>query len=369
MAENKPYRLIFSGGGTGGHIFPAIAVADKFKEKYPDANILFVGAQGKMEMVRVPKAGYEIIGLWISGLHRRITLQNVLFPIKVLVSYLTARRIIKQFKPDVVIGTGGYASGPIVMAATQAGIPTVLQEQNSYAGLANKNVALRADKICVAYERMERFFPKHKIQITGNPVRSELLKGLPEKSNALEHWGLKEGRQTILIVGGSLGARTINESVLKSLSEWKEKNIQLIWQTGRFYYDEMSRKAKKLDFKDLIITEFIDDMNMAYAAADILISRAGALSISEHCLVKKPVIYIPSPNVAEDHQRKNARALVDKDAAIMIKDIEAREKLAGEVIKLIEDKDRQQELSNNIEKLAKPDATENIVKEIEKLLN
>ncbi|MGK7390993.1 MAG: undecaprenyldiphospho-muramoylpentapeptide beta-N-acetylglucosaminyltransferase [Candidatus Cyclobacteriaceae bacterium M2_1C_046] len=369
MTEKKPYRLIFSGGGTGGHIFPAVAVADRFKEKYPDANILFVGAQGKMEMVRIPKAGYEIIGLWISGLQRRITLQNVLFPVKVIVSYLMARRIIKQFKPDVVIGTGGYASGPIVMAATQKGVATVLQEQNSYAGLANKNVALKADKICVAYENMERFFPKHKIVITGNPVRKDLLKELPSKSEALAYWGLKEDRQTILIVGGSLGARTINDSVLKSLPEWKEHNIQVIWQTGRFYYDEMSRKARKIDYEDLEIKEFIDDMNMAYAAADIIISRAGALSISEHCLIKKPVIYIPSPNVAEDHQRKNAKALVDKDAAIMIKDIEAREKLSGKVTKLIKDKDRQRELSQNIAQLGKPDAAEQIVREIEKLLN
>ena len=367
--ENKSYRLIFSGGGTGGHIFPAMAVADAFKEKYPEANILFVGAQGKMEMSRVPKAGYEIIGLWISGLQRKISLQNALFPLKLIISYFSARKIIKRFKPDVVIGTGGYASGPIVMAATHSGVPTIIQEQNSYAGLANKNVAQKASKICVAHENMDRYFPDEKIVMTGNPVRKDLLNGLPDKQKALAHWDLQDKKPTVLIIGGSLGARTINDSVLKSLEHWKDEDIQVIWQTGRFYFEEVKRKSQPLQYKGLVITEFIDDMNMAYAAADIIVSRAGALSISEHCLVKKPVIYIPSPNVAEDHQRKNAMALVEKSAAVMVKDIDARNKLSQEVVGLLKDNDKQSQLSSNIAKLGKPDATKQIVEEIEKLLN
>lgn len=368
MVTKKPYRLIISGGGTGGHIFPAIAIADRFREKYPDAHILFVGAKGKMEMTRVSRAGYEIIGLWISGLQRRFTLKNLLFPIKVITSYLKARSIVREFHPDAVIGTGGYASGPVMMAATRAGIPALIQEQNSYAGLANKNVAAKAEIICVAYDGMDKFFPKDKIVLTGNPVRQDLTRPLPGKSEALEYWKLSAGKPVVLVLGGSLGARTINNSVLVSLEEWVKNDIQVIWQTGKLYFDEMESKASGYG-KGVIITEFIDDMKMAYAVADIIVSRAGALSISEHCIVKKPVIYIPSPNVAEDHQTKNANALVKKDAAMVVSDKRAPEILAGEVLKLIKDKEKQRSLSGNIGKLAKPHATENIVNEIEKLIN
>lgn len=369
MKAQKPYQLIISGGGTGGHIFPAIAIADKFREKYPDTNILFVGAKGKMEMTRVANAGYKIKGLWISGLQRRLTLQNVLFPVKVLVSYIVARSLIKKFRPDAVIGTGGYASGPIMMAATNSGVPALIQEQNSYAGLANRNVAKKANKICVAYEGMEKFFPADKIRITGNPVRQDIAGQLPDKKTATDHWGLSTEKPVVLILGGSLGARTINDSVLQSVASWIEEDIQVIWQTGKFYFSEMNTKAAQYQDKGIVITEFIDDMKMAYSAADVIVSRAGALSVSEHCLVKKPVIYVPSPNVAEDHQRKNAKALVNKKAAIMISDKKARQKLGSAVISLLQDSEKQKRLSGNIAKLAKPFATEDIVKEIEKLVN
>ena len=368
VRKQKPYRLIISGGGTGGHIFPAIAIADRFKEKHPDSEILFVGALGKMEMTRVPKAGYKIVGLWISGLQRRITLENALFPLKVLFSYFAARKLVKTFKPDVVIGTGGYASGPIMMAATNMNVPAIIQEQNSFAGLANKYVAKKVNKICVAYEGMEKFFPPEKILLTGNPVRQDIAGQLPEKSLALAHWKLAGDKPVVLILGGSLGARTINDSVLESLKKWVDQGINIIWQTGRLYIDEMLHKAAQYKDQGVVITEFIDDMKMAYGAADIIVSRAGAISVSEHCLVKKPVIYVPSPNVAEDHQRKNAKALVKKDAAIMISDKKAREKLAGSVIDLINDTEKQKELSENIGEMAKPKATEDIIKEIEKLI-
>jgi UDP-N-acetylglucosamine--N-acetylmuramyl-(pentapeptide) pyrophosphoryl-undecaprenol N-acetylglucosamine transferase len=369
VKRQKPYQLIISGGGTGGHIFPAIAIADKFREKYPDANILFIGAKGKMEMNRVPKAGYKIEGLWISGLHRRLTLQNVLFPLKVIVSYMVARSLIKKIRPDAVVGTGGFASGPIMMAATNAGVPALIQEQNSYAGLANKKVAKKANKICVAYEGMEKFFPADKIILTGNPVRQDISGQLPDKEAAADHWGLSTERPVVLILGGSLGARTINDSVLESIALWIEEGIQVIWQTGRFYFGEMNSKAAQYINKGIVITEFIDDMKLAYSAADLIVSRAGALSVSEHCLVKKPVIYVPSPNVAEDHQRKNAKALVKKEAALMISDKEARLKLGGAVMDLLKDPEKQKALSENIGKLAKPSATEDIVKEIEKLIH
>lgn len=369
VKRQKPYQLIISGGGTGGHIFPAIAIADKFRDKHPDAHILFVGAKGKMEMNRVPKAGYKIKGLWISGLQRRITLQNVLFPVKLIISYFEASLLIKKLKPDAVIGTGGYASGPIMMAATNAGVPALIQEQNSYAGLANKNVAKKVNKICVAYEGMEKFFPADKIIITGNPIRQNISGQLPDKKAATDYWGLSMNKPVVLILGGSLGARTINDSVLESIASWLEEGIQVIWQTGKFYFSEMNTKAAKYKNKDLIITEFIDDMKLAYGAADIIVSRAGALSVSEHCLVKKPVIYIPSPNVAEDHQRKNAKALVNKEAALMITDKKAKLKLGGAVMDLLKDPEKQKSLSENIGKLAKPYATEDIVKEIEKLIH
>lgn len=369
MVKNKPYRLIISGGGTGGHIFPAVAIADKFREKHPDAAILFVGAQGKMEMTRVPKAGYEITGLWISGLQRKITLSNLLFPVKVLSSYFKARSIVNEYKPDVVIGTGGYASGPMMMAATRVGIPTVIQEQNSHAGLANRNVADKVNTICVAYEGMEKYFPKEKIVFTGNPVRMSMVENLPDRKTAIKSWNLNPDAPVILILGGSLGARTINDSVVESLEEWIKKGYQVIWQTGKLYFDEMKQKSASSINKGVVITDFIDDMKAAYGAADVIVSRAGALSVSEQCLVKKPVIYIPSPNVAEDHQRKNAKALTDKNAALMVEDGQARKKLEGAVAKLLEDTEKQRELSQNIASMAKPNATNDIIKEIEKLIN
>jgi UDP-N-acetylglucosamine--N-acetylmuramyl-(pentapeptide) pyrophosphoryl-undecaprenol N-acetylglucosamine transferase len=368
LKENKPYRLIISGGGTGGHIFPAIAIANAFRERYPDARILFVGAKGRMEMTRVPEAGYEIIGLWISGIQRKLTVSNLLFPVKLLVSYLRAMVIVKRFKPHAVIGTGGYASGPMMIAATRARIPTIIQEQNSFAGLANKQVANKVSKVCVAYDGMEKYFPAAKVVLTGNPVRKDILSVKEKREKGKAHFGFEENTKTLLIIGGSLGARTINESILAGIDKLIDAGVQVIWQTGKAYYDVVYRQLEKYDKRKLRVFDFLREMDLAYAAADVVISRSGALAVSELCIANKPCILVPSPNVAEDHQTKNAMALVDKEAAVMVADKEARGKLVDEALKLLFDEHRAKKLSDSISALARPRATEDIVNEIEKLI-
>jgi UDP-N-acetylglucosamine--N-acetylmuramyl-(pentapeptide) pyrophosphoryl-undecaprenol N-acetylglucosamine transferase len=368
LKNEQPYRLIISGGGTGGHIFPAIAIANTFRELHPDAQILFVGAKGKMEMTRVPDAGYKIIGLWISGLQRKLTLSNLLFPVKMLVSYLRARSIVKEFKPHAVVGTGGYASGPIMLAVTKFRVPAIIQEQNSFAGLANKQVAGKVSKVCVAYEGMEKYFPKEKIVLTGNPVRKDILNTEGKREKALNHFGFDAHVKTLLIIGGSLGARTINESILKGIDKLIDAKVQIIWQTGKGYYDKYREQLGQYDLRKIRVHDFVKEMDLAYAAADVVISRSGALAVSELCIVKKPCILVPSPNVAEDHQTKNATALTSKEAAVMITDKDAEEKLVGEALKLLFDEQRAARLRENIAKMAKPNATNDIVNEIEKLI-
>jgi UDP-N-acetylglucosamine--N-acetylmuramyl-(pentapeptide) pyrophosphoryl-undecaprenol N-acetylglucosamine transferase len=368
LSTLAPYRIIISGGGTGGHIFPAVAIANELRERHPDAQILFVGAKGKMEMTRVPEAGYEIVGLWISGLQRSLKISNLLFPLKLIVSYFKAIALVKKFKPQVVIGTGGYASGPIMIAATRLNIPSVVQEQNSFAGLANKQVAGKVNKVCVAYEGMSKYFPADKIVLTGNPVRKDILNISDKRAIALKHFDFTPSKKTLLVIGGSLGAGTINESILHGLPSLIAADIQVIWQTGRGYYDLYKSQLGGIDTNKIRVQDFVKEMDLAYAAADVVISRSGALSVSELCITKKAVILVPSPNVAEDHQTKNAQALVSKNAAILITDSEARKLLVEEVLKLIADENRAKELSENIALLGKPNATNDIVTEIEKLI-
>lgn len=368
MSTEKPYRLIISGGGTGGHIFPALAIANEFKSRYADAEILFVGAEGRMEMTRVPDAGYKIVGLWISGLQRKITLSNLLFPFKLVSSYFKARNIIKRFKPHAVIGTGGYASGPMLLASTRNNIPSLIQEQNSYAGLTNKQVADKVQRICVAYNGMDKYFPKEKIILTGNPVRKDIIDLESKKESAISHFGFTNKEKTLLIVGGSLGARTINESVLEGIDKLIDSQVQVIWQTGRAYFESVKAQVESKDLRRIRIYDFLKQMDLAYAASDVVISRAGALAISELCLAKRPSILVPSPNVAEDHQTKNALTLVNTQAARMITDAEAKSTLIDETLKLIYDEPQCEALRHNIAKLGKPKATEEIVNEIEKLI-
>ncbi|RDY58891.1 undecaprenyldiphospho-muramoylpentapeptide beta-N-acetylglucosaminyltransferase [Flagellimonas nanhaiensis] len=358
------YRFILSGGGTGGHIYPAIAIANELKKRHPDAEFLFVGAKDKMEMEKVPQAGYKIKGLWISGIQRKLTLKNLMFPLKLISSLLGARKIVKQFKPDVAIGTGGFASGPLLRMAAGAGIPCVLQEQNSFAGITNKLLAGKAKKICVAYDAMERFFPKEKIVKTGNPVRMDLVDLKSDKAEALDFFGLDKGKQTVLILGGSLGARRINQLIEKELEFFQNMGLQVLWQCGKLYYEDY----KKYNSDTVKVLAFVNRMDLAYIASDVIISRAGAGSVSELCLVGKPVIFIPSPNVAEDHQTQNAQALVSKNAALMLKENELDQEFEASFSKLMESSKIQNELSENIKKLAMPKATEHIVDEIEKLL-
>jgi UDP-N-acetylglucosamine--N-acetylmuramyl-(pentapeptide) pyrophosphoryl-undecaprenol N-acetylglucosamine transferase len=357
---DKTYRFIISGGGTGGHIYPAIAIANALRALNPENEILFVGAEGRMEMEKVPQAGYKIEGLWISGLQRSFTLDNLSFPIKVVSSLLKAKSIIKNFKPDAVIGVGGYASGPVLYMAQKAGIPTVIQEQNSYAGITNKILAKNAKKICVAYNNMESFFPANVIEITGNPVRKDIDFLEAKQGEAFKYFGLSSEKITLLAIGGSLGARTINESLAAKLDLLVENNIQLVWQTGKNFAERVNELKPKYESKGIHITEFINRMDLAYSVADIVISRAGALSIAELCNTGKACILVPSPNVAEDHQTKNAMALVNENAAIMVKDTDAKTELVSKAIELIKNNDLKTELSNNIKKLAKPDAAENI---------
>ena len=361
MPESK---FIISGGGTGGHIFPAIAIADALKRRLPQAEILFIGAKGRMEMDKVPAAGYPIIGLWISGLQRQITTRNLLFPVKVISAYFKARRIIRNFKPDAVIGVGGYASGPTLRAAISMNIPTIIQEQNSYPGITNKLLATGVKRICVAYEGMEKYFPAERTVITGNPVRHDILALMDKRAEALSFFGLRTNVPTLLVIGGSLGARTINESIIYNLSMFIENGLQVIWQTGNAFAELAAEAVGKNANEEIRTFAFITRMDMAYAAADIIVSRAGAIAISELCIVGKPVILVPSPNVAEDHQTKNALALVKKNAALLIRDSEAREELGKQIILLANDAPLKEQLSANISKLAFPEAADCIADEI-----
>jgi UDP-N-acetylglucosamine--N-acetylmuramyl-(pentapeptide) pyrophosphoryl-undecaprenol N-acetylglucosamine transferase len=367
MKQNP--RIVISGGGTGGHIFPALAIANGIKAKYPNAAVLFVGAEGKMEMEKVPAAGYEIIGLPIVGFQRRLTYKNLLLPFKLIASLLKAKSILKSFQPDVVIGVGGYASGPTLKMAQRMNIPTVVQEQNSFPGKTNRLLAKQVAAVCTAYEGLETVFPKEKIHFTGNPVRAELQEIQLTKAAAFAFFPeLNPAMPTILVMGGSLGARTLNEGVLFGLEQLNQNGIQVLWQCGKYYASEMKETLAKMGTKNVFVTDFISRMDAAYALSDVIVSRAGALSISELCLVGKPVILIPSPNVSEDHQTKNAMALVQNNAAILIKDTEAKERMVQRAVELIGQMDLRNQLGEAILSLAKPKATESIIEVIEGLI-
>jgi UDP-N-acetylglucosamine--N-acetylmuramyl-(pentapeptide) pyrophosphoryl-undecaprenol N-acetylglucosamine transferase len=368
MPQTDHIKVILSGGGTGGHVFPAIAIANAIKATVPSAEFLFVGAKGRMEMEKVPSAGYLIEGLWISGFQRRITFDNLSFPFKVLSSLMKAHKIIRRFQPNLVIGTGGYASGPTLRAATSMGIPALIQEQNSMPGITNKLLSKKVQTICVAYEGMEKFFPASKLRLTGNPIRQDIVNYSRGKAEALKEFTLNDGPVTLLVVGGSLGARTINQSIHAGLEELAKNRIQLIWQTGKGYAAVAEEAIKPFSGKGMITTAFINRMDMAYAAADIVISRSGAIAISEICAVGKPAILVPSPNVTDDHQTKNTLALTHKNAAIMVSDAEAPAKLIRTVIELATDPARQSELKKNILQMAHPDAAEAIAEEAIKLI-
>ena len=364
---DEELRIIISGGGTGGHIFPAVSIANAIKAKHPDAKILFVGALGRMEMQRVPAAGYEIKGLPIQGFDRKNLLKNVKVLFKIWKSQRMARQIIKDFRPMAAVGVGGYASGPTLNKAAAMGIPCLIQEQNSYAGVTNKLLAKKADKICVAYEGMERFFPAEKIIMTGNPVRQALLENKMTKAEAIQSFGLDPQKKTILIVGGSLGAGTVNKSVMQHLDDIEKSGVQVIWQTGKYYHADIIKELEGRVLTNVKIMDFISDMGAAYKAADLVISRAGASSISEFCLLGTPVILVPSPNVAEDHQTKNAMALVNKQAALYVKDAEAPEKVISLALETVQDEQALRSLSENILKLALPNSADIIADEVIKL--
>ena len=360
----KKRKFLISGGGTGGHIYPAIAIANELKRRYPEAEFLFVGAKDRMEMEKVPQNGYKIKGLWITGIQRKITLKNLAFPFKLISSLWNANKIIKKFNPDVVIGTGGFASGPTLMRANANNVPTLIQEQNSYPGITNKLLSKKATKICVAYDGLDRFFLKSKIVKTGNPVRQDLLTIASKRDMALDFFKLDKTKKTLVVIGGSLGARAINKLIENQIDWLVEQRVQVIWQTGKLYYEEYKKYDK---IKGVQTHAFLNKMDLTYAAADVIISRAGAGSISELCIVGKPTIFIPSPNVSEDHQTKNAQAVVDENAAILLKESEL-ERFQTIFNGLIENKERQNELSENIKQLALPKATKSIVDEIELLL-
>lgn len=355
---------MISGGGTGGHIYPAIAIADELKARHPHASFLFVGSSHRMEMQRVPAAGYPIAGLWISGIQRKWTLRNFLFPLKLLISLWKCRKLLRAFQPDLVVGTGGFASGPLLYQASRKKIPTLIQEQNSYPGITNKLLAKRALKICVAYDNLEVFFPATKIHKTGNPIREDLLSLSDKKEEAASFYGLDPKKKTLLLVGGSLGAKNLNLMMEDSLDWLVEREVQVIWQTGSVYFEKYQKHRQK---KGVRVLDFVHEMNFAYAAADFIVSRAGAGAISELCLVGKPTIFVPSPNVAEDHQTKNARAIVEKNAAILLPENQ-RSHFQMHFERLLEDEDLQEVLSHNIKKLALPNATKDIVDVIEGLI-
>jgi UDP-N-acetylglucosamine--N-acetylmuramyl-(pentapeptide) pyrophosphoryl-undecaprenol N-acetylglucosamine transferase len=357
-------RVLISGGGTGGHVFPAIAIADAVKAALPGAEILFVGAQGKLEMEKVPKAGYRIEGLWISGVQRKLTLRNLLVPFKLVVSLLKARRLIREFRPDVAVGVGGYASGPTLEMACRMGVPALIQEQNSYAGATNRLLGAKVDRICVAYEGMERYFPSEKIVLTGNPVRDAIRNSRATREEGLAFFDLDPNKKTILIVGGSLGARSLNEAMAKQAALLVENpQVQVLWQCGALYIERFG-ECETARLPQVRIMPFIDRMDLAYAAADLIVSRAGALAISELCLVGKPAVLVPSPNVAEDHQTKNALALVQKDAAILVKDAEAAQWIIRKALEILNDTSKANTLGKNILSLAKPRAAEDIAEQI-----
>jgi len=363
MKDNP--KFIISGGGTGGHIYPAIAIANELKNRFPKADILFVGASDKMEMQKVPQAGYPIKGLWIAGIQRKLTLQNAMFPLKLMSSLAKSFGILRSFKPDVVIGTGGFASGAVLKVASMMGRPTVIQEQNSYPGITNKLLSKKANKICVAYENLERFFPKENLILTGNPVRQDLISVAEKRNEALDYFKLDASKKTLLVLGGSLGARRINQLIAKELDFLLSQNVQIIWQCGKLYFEEYQHFNDK---ENVQVLSFIDRMDLVYAAADVVISRSGASSVSELCIVGKPVIFIPSPNVAEDHQTKNAKAIVDKNGALLLKESELDAQFETVFQELISNEEQQQKLSANIKQLALPNATKDIVDEIVKLI-
>ena len=364
----KSYKVIISGGGTGGHIFPAISIANTLKKRFPDIDILFVGAEDRMEMSKVPAAGYPIVGLPVKGFDRAHLFKNIEVVRCLLKSLSRAKKTLRDFRPDIAVGVGGYASGPTLWMASSLGIPTLIQEQNSYAGVTNKLLAKKAGRICVAYEGMEKFFPKEKIVITGNPVRQDLEEASGKREEALRFFGLSPEKKTLLVVGGSLGARTINHSIQGDLDKLFASGIQVIWQTGRYYQEEALTHLKAYRGMAIWCSDFITRMDYAYAASDLVISRAGAGAISELCILKKPVILVPSPNVAEDHQTKNAMALVNQNAALMIKDNEAKEKLVDTALSLIQDDARLVSLSENIHKMAHFHSAEQIVDEIVRII-
>ncbi len=368
MQANKNKNIIISGGGTGGHIFPAISIANALKNIDKNINILFVGAKGKIEMEKVPAAGYKIIGLPIAGFQRRISFKNITLFFKLFKSLVLSKKIIKNFKPDIVVGVGGYASGPVLMMANRKKIPTLIQEQNSYAGITNKLLARKAKKICVAYKEMGKYFPNEKIIFSGNPVRQDLLNYINNKPVALKHFELDSNKKVVLVLGGSLGARTINNSIISNIENLLKENIQILWQTGKNYYNEAVNSIKNIENSNIHVLDFIKRMDLAYSAADIIISRAGAGTISELSLVAKPVILVPSPNVAEDHQTKNAMALVKNQAAILVADSEAKEKLIETVFLLKNDEDKINKLAINIAKMAMPDSAAIIANEILNLI-
>jgi len=360
----KPYKFIISGGGTGGHIYPAVAIANELKSRYPDAEFLFVGAKDRMEMDKVPQLGYAIKGLWISGFQRSFSLKNLIFPLKLISSLWESRKIIKSFQPDIAIGTGGYASAPLLKVASNKGIPCLIQEQNSYAGITNKWLSAKVKKICVAYDGMERYFPSEKIRLTGNPVRQDLLDISKKRKESISFFKLDSQKKTLLVLGGSLGARRINALINSSLDFFSKLNLQIIWQCGSYYFESYKEKGNE----NVQVHAFLNRMDLAYAASDFIISRAGALSVSELCLVGKPVVFIPSPNVSEDHQIKNARSISNKEAAILIAEKDLEIQFEDEFYKLFSSEENQLQLSKKCKALGKPNATKEIVEEIEKLL-
>ncbi len=364
-----PHKFIVSGGGTGGHIFPAIAIANALKSRLPDSEFLFVGAEGKMEMEKVPAAGFKIVGLWISGLQRKLTLSNLSFPFKVIASLRKAKKIMREFQPDAVIGTGGYASGPMLRVASKDGIPTIIQEANSFPGITNKILAKRVSKICVAYDGMEKYFPKEKIVFTGNPVRQDISSLDGKRPRGLEFFGLEDSKTILLVVGGSLGAKAINESMEVGLEKLVENNIQVIWQTGKPFFGRAKNAAEKFAKSGVVVTEFISKMDYGYAVADVVISRAGAGAVSELCLVRKPSILVPLPTAAEDHQTKNAMSLVNHNAALLVKDIEAKNELIDKAISLASDPIMREKLELNIAGLAIVNSADLIASEIISLVN
>ncbi len=358
-------KVIISGGGTGGHIFPAISIANEIKKRDKNAQILFVGAEGKMEMEKVPAAGYEIVGLPVAGFQRRITYKNVTFFFKLFASMQKAKKVVKDFKPDVVVGVGGYASGPVLRVACNKKIPAVIQEQNSYPGVTNKILAQKVSKICVAYPNMERFFPKEKIILTGNPIRQNLVQKMDRKE-AADLFGLDPEKKVVFVTGGSLGARTINDGVLDGYGKLLDLGVQLIWQTGKYYFEKINEMVEERE--GLKVMAFVERMEVAFSLADVVVSRAGASSISEIAMLKKPTVFVPSPNVSEDHQTKNAMALVNENAAVLVKDTDVKERLIDEVLQLISEDKKLIELEENVTKFAMPDAAAHIVDEILKLV-